>query len=270
VWIKVYSALDDDYEFCQLDDIARSHLQAIWRLAARTENRIPHDPAWICRSIHATSPVDVDALVKAGWLEPSRPVSDDSPKPCMNVDDALEHPAPPFRNMHPRAPAHSRETETEVEAEAQDQNPLPQRSSPARDPELSTPPPREDRGRRNGWVKDMTPEEEGELAGTIERLREHPPGEPGAPVAPPADEKPRFTWFGDEDRWCKVERAIAFLWTAPVARQQMLQMAATVPKARRDGVNSSADETEARRREGSVDLSTARKDLIAAVNGGTP
>lgn len=67
-WIKLYQEVLEDYDFTRLQDASRSHLLAIWLLASRYENRIPYDAAWIGRAIMASSPVDLDVLIKAGFL----------------------------------------------------------------------------------------------------------------------------------------------------------------------------------------------------------
>lgn len=67
-WIKLYNELLDDYEFGALPDASKMHLIAIWLLASRSENKIPYDPAWVGRRINANSKVDLDLLVKSGFL----------------------------------------------------------------------------------------------------------------------------------------------------------------------------------------------------------
>jgi hypothetical protein len=75
-WIKLYNELLDDYAFGQLSDQTKFHLVAIWLLASRTENKIPHDPQWIAARINAKNRVDLDALEKAGFIV----VSQDAPE----------------------------------------------------------------------------------------------------------------------------------------------------------------------------------------------
>jgi len=75
VWIKLYNSLLDDYDFAQLEDAARFHLLAIWLLASRSNNEMPDDARWITRMIGATSPIDLDALVSAGFIERYAPAS---------------------------------------------------------------------------------------------------------------------------------------------------------------------------------------------------
>lgn len=67
-WIKLYRDLLADYDFQALDDAARSHLVLIWLLYSQVKKPLPLDPKWIGQRIAATSKVDLDALVNAGFL----------------------------------------------------------------------------------------------------------------------------------------------------------------------------------------------------------
>lgn len=67
-WIKLHNRLADDYTFASLPDAAKGHLVMIWLLASRMDNRIPADAAWIAQRISAVEPVDIQALVAAGFL----------------------------------------------------------------------------------------------------------------------------------------------------------------------------------------------------------
>jgi hypothetical protein len=75
-WIKLHRSVLNDYEFNCLDDVQRLHLILIWLLASQLRNRIPDDAKWVRQQIHATSAVDLNSLVKAGFLIP--------------IEDALE------------------------------------------------------------------------------------------------------------------------------------------------------------------------------------
>ena len=68
-WIKLYNELLDDYSFGLLPDASKLHLVAIWLLASRSNNRIPHDPNWIAKRISATEKVDLELLHSAGFIE---------------------------------------------------------------------------------------------------------------------------------------------------------------------------------------------------------
>lgn len=67
-WIKLYNDLLDDYEFSVLPDASKAHLMLIWLLASRSQNQIPYDARWIANKIGATEPVDLDVLLKSGFL----------------------------------------------------------------------------------------------------------------------------------------------------------------------------------------------------------
>jgi len=68
-WIKLYNELLDDYSFGLLPDASKLHLVAIWLLASRSNNRIPHDPNWIAKRISATEKVDLELLRTSGFIE---------------------------------------------------------------------------------------------------------------------------------------------------------------------------------------------------------
>jgi hypothetical protein len=68
-WIKLHNQLLDSYEFCSLPDASKAHLLAIWMLASRSNNKLPHDAGWISRKISASEPVDLDLLIESGFLE---------------------------------------------------------------------------------------------------------------------------------------------------------------------------------------------------------
>jgi hypothetical protein len=68
-WIKLYNELLDDYSFGLLPDASKLHLVAIWLLASRSNNHIPHDPGWIAKRISATERVDLTLLQTAGFIE---------------------------------------------------------------------------------------------------------------------------------------------------------------------------------------------------------
>ena len=73
-WIKLQNELLENYEFERLHDASKAHLLCIWLLASRTGNKINPDPRWIGRKIGANSKVDVDGLVKSGFLQLNQPL----------------------------------------------------------------------------------------------------------------------------------------------------------------------------------------------------
>ena len=75
IWIKSYPDTLDNYQFAALPDVTKGHLFAIQLLASRNDNKLPRDARWIGQRIGAHEPVDLDALVSAGFLEPYDPDS---------------------------------------------------------------------------------------------------------------------------------------------------------------------------------------------------
>src|SRR4051812_35081720 len=69
VWIKLYTELLDNYEFCALPDVSKSHVILLWLLASRYQNLIPRDHPWIEKKLSATDPIDFPALVNGCFLE---------------------------------------------------------------------------------------------------------------------------------------------------------------------------------------------------------
>ena len=67
-WIKLHNHLLDDYEFECLGDAAKGHLLCIWMLASRTKNEMPYDEKWITKKIGASTKVNLESLVNAGFL----------------------------------------------------------------------------------------------------------------------------------------------------------------------------------------------------------
>jgi hypothetical protein len=95
-WIKLHRKVLDNYAFSRLQDASKAHLVLIWLLAARHGNHIPHDPAWIGQRIGATSPVELQPLIEAGFI---------------SVVQSASEP------LAPRQRVVSLETEAETEAE---------------------------------------------------------------------------------------------------------------------------------------------------------
>lgn len=114
-WIKLYNELLDDYAFGQLPDASKLHLVAIWLLASRSNNRIPHDSIWIAKRISATEKVDLDLLRVSGFIE----VQD------IEVQDRGIPQAARKPDADPE-----REAETETETEEEDSSGPPDTSSP--------------------------------------------------------------------------------------------------------------------------------------------
>ena len=68
-WIKLHQSLLDDYDFARLPDASKLLALCIWLLAARTENKIPHDCAWIQSRCNLKSKPDCKILIDSGFIE---------------------------------------------------------------------------------------------------------------------------------------------------------------------------------------------------------
>lgn len=127
-WIKLHVALLEDYEFGCLQDASKAHLLAIWLLASKHDNRIPLDPVWVGRRINATDPVDLGALVDAGFLL---------------VEDArqAETPTKTTASQPASDPLAERSESARPETENRDQKEKIQKAAPSAGPTPPTPPP---------------------------------------------------------------------------------------------------------------------------------
>ncbi|GEM_PF-1794251 len=68
-WIKFHTKLLENDKFGDLPENTRLHLLLIWLLASRTENNIKYDAAYVAGKIEAKTPVDLDLLERAGFIE---------------------------------------------------------------------------------------------------------------------------------------------------------------------------------------------------------
>jgi hypothetical protein len=68
-WIKLHRDLLNDYDFSCLQDASKLQIMLIWLLASQLDNKIPNDPAWVRLRIHVDDKVDLNALIKCGFLE---------------------------------------------------------------------------------------------------------------------------------------------------------------------------------------------------------
>ena len=107
-WIKLYNELLDDYEFSCLQDASKLHLILIWLLASRSDNKLPYDPAWLARRINASEPVDLDALVSAGFIVVDQPL--------QSVEQVASNTLADCKQV--AIPERERETEGETEEDA--------------------------------------------------------------------------------------------------------------------------------------------------------
>ena len=97
-WIKLHRAITEDYAFAALKDKTKAHLILIWILAAGSEGRIPHDPAFIAKRINASETVNLDEMIAAKFLvpdgvddvQPAVPKGNGSQKLIEDTGDVLE------------------------------------------------------------------------------------------------------------------------------------------------------------------------------------
>jgi hypothetical protein len=68
-WIKLHTELLDNYEFASLQDASKLLAMCTWLLAARSNNKIPCDPAWIQSRCNLKSLPDLEPLLASGFLE---------------------------------------------------------------------------------------------------------------------------------------------------------------------------------------------------------
>ena len=68
-WIKLHRSVLDDYYFRRLPDAAKAHAMLIWLIASGCDNALHDDAQWLAEMVGANTPVDIDGLVSAGFLE---------------------------------------------------------------------------------------------------------------------------------------------------------------------------------------------------------
>lgn len=73
-WIKLHNELLENYDFECLPDASKAHLLCIMLLASRTNNKMNPDSKWIGRKIGANSKVDIDILIKSGFVQLNQPL----------------------------------------------------------------------------------------------------------------------------------------------------------------------------------------------------
>jgi len=74
-WIKLHRGLLTNYDFCHLPGETKGHLLMTWLLASQMDGRIPDDAVWIAGRIGANEPVNLDLLIRGGWLIREEPAS---------------------------------------------------------------------------------------------------------------------------------------------------------------------------------------------------
>src|SRR5262245_49354170 len=125
VWIKLYRSLLRDYEFARLPDAARGQLLLIWLLASETGNELPNDAAWIGRQINATEPVNLELLIRSGFLVDTE---EDASKSDSAVDETTL--ANLLAQRREREEKEKEEKREEREADAPPPAPQPSRGKP--------------------------------------------------------------------------------------------------------------------------------------------
>lgn len=68
-WVKLDSRVVDSSRFSRLPDTSKLHLMLIWLLVNKSGNCLPYNAEWIKYSIRVTEDVDLDILVKIGFIE---------------------------------------------------------------------------------------------------------------------------------------------------------------------------------------------------------
>jgi len=68
-WIKLHKREVGRSKFIALSDVDKAHLMLIWSLANEKDNRLPYNPEWVKYAIKVTYSVDLDLLVKHGFIE---------------------------------------------------------------------------------------------------------------------------------------------------------------------------------------------------------
>jgi hypothetical protein len=71
-WIKLYLDLLDDFDFQRLPDESKFHAVGLMLLAARMGNRLPNDSAFLSRQIGANTPIDLELLLRSGFIIPAK------------------------------------------------------------------------------------------------------------------------------------------------------------------------------------------------------
>ena len=68
-WIRLYTALLDDYEFGDLPDKEKGQLLMLWLLASRKENKLPWDSEWLKTKCSLQGEIDLGLLMQTGFIE---------------------------------------------------------------------------------------------------------------------------------------------------------------------------------------------------------
>jgi len=89
-WIKFYRSLLDDRNFAKLPDASKLHLLLLWLVASRkADGCFEADEEWLSGEIKTQTPVNLDVLIKAGFLRYAKRDPRGKPKP-MTADPGIE------------------------------------------------------------------------------------------------------------------------------------------------------------------------------------
>lgn len=88
-WIKLHTALLDDYEFTHLPDVQKAHLVLIWLFASKHDGFVPNDAKFLRNKLGTTERIDLAALVASGFLIPEQGASDALADGKQDASDAL-------------------------------------------------------------------------------------------------------------------------------------------------------------------------------------
>lgn len=69
IWIKLYCAILEDYDFARLPDETKFHAIGLMLLASRSNNRFPDDEEWLRAKINANSKINLQILLEIEFLE---------------------------------------------------------------------------------------------------------------------------------------------------------------------------------------------------------
>jgi len=68
-WIKLDRELLNNYEFTELPDDYKYHVIGLRLLVAQIGNKLPNNPEWLQSRIASNSPINLDVLIRNGFLE---------------------------------------------------------------------------------------------------------------------------------------------------------------------------------------------------------
>lgn len=112
-WVKLHRRLLDNFAWSLLPDASKGHLVGVWLLASRHDNCVPYEPAWVATRIGATTAVDLEVLVAAGFIEGCTRSGKALATRKQNASKVL---APRKRNADPELEKRQSRVETETDS----------------------------------------------------------------------------------------------------------------------------------------------------------